>query len=68
MNCPLLKGKFNKQCGAVKALVVLSNAQLVLYCENGRFEECPVYMTWQNLSGKEMSLAAYAELEREATL
>ena len=67
MQCPLLRGRNTKQCGAVKALVVLSTDQLELYCESGRFEECPVYMAWKNFSGRVLSLAAYSELEREAS-
>ena len=66
MKCPLLNGQYTKQCGAVKALVVLSNGQLEIYCESGHYEECPVYQTWKSLSGQVISLAAYAEIEKEA--
>jgi len=68
MKCPLLSGKYTKQCKAVKALVVLSKGQVELYCESGHFEECPVYQTWSSLSGKVISLAAYAEIEREKSI
>jgi hypothetical protein len=68
MRCPLLNGKYTKQCGAVKAVVVLSIGQLELYCESGHYEECPVYLTWKILSGQVISLAAYSELEKETEL
>ena len=68
MKCPLLHGRYTKQCGAVKALVVLSSGQLELYCESGHYEECPVYLAWKNLSGQVISLAAYSELEKGAAL
>ena len=68
MKCPLLNGQYTKQCGAVKALIVLSKGQLELFCESGKHEECPVYMTWKNISGQVISLVEYVEIEKETHL
>ena len=65
MQCPLLSGRYTKQCGAVKVVVVLSKDQLELYCETGDYQKCPVYMTWKSLSGKNVGLADYARVSEK---
>ena len=63
MRCPLLNGRYTKQCGAVKAIVVLSKAQLELYCESVHYEQCPIYKTWN--TGKDMTLGEYCRINQE---
>lgn len=43
MNCPWLKGKGVKQCGAVNCPVVVSIVELDNYCNGGSYPLCPVF-------------------------
>ena len=68
MQCPLLMGRNVKQCGAVKAIVVLSIGQLEIYCESGQYKQCPVYGKWKSLAGKNIGLAEYCKFSEEVAL
>ena len=65
MQCPLLTGQYTKQCKAVKAILVLSDKQLELYCLSGKYDECPIYINWKGLAGQNMHLVDYARINRK---
>jgi hypothetical protein len=60
MNCPWLKGKSIKQCGAVQSPVVLSGCELSSFCNNGNYGSCPIYRARQRLQGDRISLTEYS--------
>ncbi len=53
MNCPYLKGKTIKQCGAVNCAVVMNGNELAEFCKSPNHVNCPVYIA---KSGKDGSL------------
>lgn len=59
MQCPLLKGKHTKQCGGVRATVVLSGTDLETYCLSGKHYQCPVFMAWEMRKGEQLDIANY---------
>ena len=49
--CLFLRGRHLKTCGAVNGIVVLSSLELKLLCEDGAYEDCPVFQTYMRKRG-----------------
>jgi len=62
MKCPWMYGKNAKQCAAVQGIVMVSTGEIQNYCENGNFEECPVYKARKD-SNKIISFHEYYEAQ-----
>ena len=62
MQCPLLKGKHTRQCGGVRATVVLSGTELEKYCLSGDHYQCPVFMAWEMRKGEQLDIVDYCSV------
>ncbi len=68
MNCPFLKGKSVKMCGAVGVTVLLTSEDLENYCLNENHKSCPVYMKLDEEGKKRISLKEYYLISERAAL
>jgi hypothetical protein len=57
--CLFLRGRHLKTCGAVNGIVVLSSLELKLLCEDGAFEDCPVFQTYMQKRGVQVNEEEY---------
>jgi len=68
MSCPLLKGRFTKQCTAVRAIVVVSESELETYCESGDHRQCPIHQAWNRRGSGSLQLRDYLSLTGAASI
>lgn len=59
MQCPFLKGKSVKMCGAVSVTVLLDAKDLEKYCLSKSYTSCPVYSRLRLHGQERMSLKEY---------
>ncbi len=59
MNCPYLKGRDIKQCGAVECAVALSGCELKNFCTKEKYAFCPVFKAKTNIASAGLTINQY---------